>query len=826
MSQEQKIPEYNFKEIEKKWKEKWEADKIYQPDLDKAKKPFYNLMMFPYPSAEGLHIGNMYAFTGADVYGRLKKMQGYDVFEPIGLDGFGIHSENYAMKIGEHIKDVSKRSEKRFYEQLRQMGNMYDWSRTVETYKPEYYKWTQWLFLQLFKKGLAYQKQAKVNWCPWCKTVLSDEQVIQGQCERCDSQVEKKELKQWFFKITDYAERLLKNLEWIDWSEDVKTNQKNWIGRSEGAKVKFGIKNSKEKIEVFTTRPDTLFGATYMVLAPEHNLIEELKDQVENWVEVKKYIDQAKNKSEQERKEDEKTKTGVEVKGIKAINPVNNEEIPIWIADYVLAGYGTGAIMAVPAHDERDWEFAKKYRLPIVEVVKEEGSREKSQKSKVKSQNSISKIKSYFAGQGIAVNSSFLDGLRTAEAKKKMIEWLEEKEVGEKSVDYKLRDWCVSRQRYWGPPIPIIHCKNCGVVPVPEKDLPVELPEMKDFLPEGKGKGPLAKNKEFVQTKCPKCGAEAERETDVSDPFVDSAWYFLRYPSTEFENEAINPERTKKWLPVDSYIGGKEHTVLHLLYSRFITMVLKDLGHLDFEEPYKKFFGHGLITKDGAKMSKSKGNVINPDEMLEKYGADTVRLYLRFLGDFSQGGDWRDNGAEGMARFVKKLWQTFHELPGTGQGVKKTQTIDKTITTIGEDLEKLSFNTAVARYMEFINWIRENSADFNQEQTKKIKEIMAQTIAPMAPHIAEEFWAELGNEKSIFTEKWPTYNPENLEDDSFELVIQINGKVRDKIQVSRSITEEEAKNKAQETEKIKKHLADQTPKKIIYIKEKLINIVI
>jgi leucyl-tRNA synthetase len=925
--------------------------------MEKAKKPFYNLMMFPYPSAEGLHIGGVYTFTGVDTFGRYKKMQGYDVFEPIGLDGFGIHSENYAMKIGEHIKEVSQRTEKNFYRQLSLIGNMYDWSRTVETYKPEYYKWTQWLFLQLFKKGLAYQKQAKVNWCPWCKTVLSDEQVIQGQCERCDSQVEKKELKQWFFKITDYAERLLKNLEWIDWSEDVKTNQKNWIGRSEGAKVKFGIKNSKEKIEVFTTRPDTLFGATYMVLAPEHNLIEELKDQVENWDEVKKYIDQAKAKSEQERKEDEKEKTGVEIKGIKAINPVNNEEISIWIADYVLAGYGTGAIMAVPAHDERDFEFAKKFNIEIkpvvapyfvdkkdtpkpkketkerdvvvaivnnpktneylclnwlktgwksfitggidnqdiIEAAKREVKEESGYKNLKfikeighpifaeffrphkgnnviakfryltfelengdKSEISEKELKNHkpvwikkekmasflntgnqqiawswveegekaFADYGRAINSDFLDGLKTKEAKQKMIEWLEKNQVGQKSTDYKLRDWCVSRQRYWGPPIPIIHCKHCGVVPVPEKDLPVELPEMKDFLPEGKGKGPLAKNKEFMKTKCPKCGGEAERETDVSDPFVDSAWYFLRYPSTEFENEAINSERTKKWLPVDSYIGGKEHTVLHLLYSRFITMVLKDLGYIDFEEPYKKFFGHGLITKDGAKMSKSKGNVINPDEMIEKYGVDTVRLYLRFLGDFSQGGDWRDDGADGMSRFVKKVWQTFHELEGVDQGVEKTQIIDKTVKVIGEDLEKLSFNTAVARYMEFINWVRENFEKFNQEQVEKVKRTMALVLAPLAPHIAEEFWAELGNEKSIFTEKWPTYNPENLEDDSFELVIQVNGKVRDKIQVSRSITEEEAQKQAQATEKIKKHLADQIPKKIIYIKEKLINIVI
>ncbi len=816
------IPEYNFKEIEKKWKEKWKADKIYQLDLDKSKKPFYNLMMFPYPSAEGLHIGGVYTFTGVDTFGRFKKMQGYDVFEPIGLDGFGIHSENYAMKIGEHIKKVSKRTEKNFYRQLSSIGNMYDWSRTVETYKPEYYKWTQWLFLQLFKKGLAYQKKAKVNWCPWCKTVLSDEQVIQGACERCDSQVEKKELKQWFFKITDYAERLLKNLEWIDWSEDVKINQKNWIGRSEGAKIQFKIQNSKFKINVFTTRPDTLFGATYMVLAPEHQLIEKIKDRIENWKEVEKYINQAKAKSEQERKEDEKDKTGVEIKGIKAINPVNNEEIPIWIADYVLAGYGTGAIMAVPAHDERDWEFALKYKLLVIEVAKEKTN----QKSKIKNQNFSSKIKSCFVGEGVAVNSGFLNGLKTSEAKKEMIKWLEEKGVGEKSVDYKLRDWCVSRQRYWGPPIPIIHCKNCGVVSVPEKDLPVELPEMEDFLPEGKGKGPLAKNKEFVKTKCPKCGAEAERETDVSDPFVDSAWYFLRYPSTEFENEAINKERSKRWLPVDSYIGGKEHTVLHLLYSRFITMVLRDLGYIHFEEPYKRFFGHGLITKDGAKMSKSKGNVINPDEMIEKYGVDTVRLYLRFLGDFSQGGDWRDDGADGMARFVKKVWQTFHELESQGQGVEKTQMIDKTIKTIGQDLERLSFNTAVARYMEFVNWVRENSEKFNQEQVEKVKETMALVLAPLAPHIAEEFWSELGNEKSIFTEEWPEFDENNLEDDQFELVIQVNGKVRDKMKVSRQITQEEAEKKALESEKIVKYLNGQKPKKIIYIKKKLINIVI
>jgi len=959
------IPGYNFKEIEKKWKEKWETNKLYQVDLDKAKKPFYNLMMFPYPSAEGLHIGGVYTFTGVDTFGRFKKMQGYNVFEPIGLDGFGIHSENYAMKIGEHIKEVSKRTEKNFYRQLSSIGNMYDWSRTVETYKPEYYKWTQWLFLKLFNKGLAYQKKAKVNWCPWCKTVLSDEQVIQGQCERCESLVEKKELKQWFFKITDYADRLLKNLDWIDWSEDVKTNQRNWIGKSEGARVNFKIKNSKEILEVFTTRPDTLFGVTYMVLAPEHELIEKSKNKIENWEEVKAYIEKAKSKSELERREEEKVKTGRELKGIKAINPVNGEKIPIWIADYVLAGYGTGAIMAVPAHDERDFEFAKKFDIEIKtvvapltvmtgegspkneknivcfdgvtaiikhweedkyfavefktgqkgfvggrvekdeshkeaimrEVIEESGYEEmeieevlfedafsrgyKSWKSqeefchekvfvlKLKSDkrrsvddkniygghwlsskeisdsNFFSHHKYYlqmhidknrvFNNKGISINSGFLDGLKTDEAKAKMIEWLEEKGLGEKSTDYKLRDWCVSRQRYWGPPIPIIWCEECGKkeglqgakpIAVPEKDLPVELPDMEDFLPEGKGKGPLAKNEDFVNTTCPDCGASAKRETDVSDPFVDSAWYFLRYPSTEFNNEAINKERSKKWLPADSYIGGKEHTVLHLLYSRFITMVLKDLGHIEFEEPYKRFFGHGLITKDGAKMSKSKGNVISPDDMIEKYGVDVVRLYLRFLGDFSQGGDWRDNGAEGMARFVKKLWQTFFDLKGTGKGVQKTQMIDKTIKVIGEDLGKLSFNTAVARYMEFVNWIRENSKDFNRDQAQKIKETLALVLAPMAPHIAEEFWKELGNDQSIFVDKWPIFNKDNLEDDQFELVVQINGKVRDKVAVPIDISEDEAKRIGQNLEKIKMYSKGKTPKKVIYIQGKLINIVI
>ncbi|NQV00503.1 MAG: leucine--tRNA ligase, partial [Parcubacteria group bacterium] len=598
---------YNPNKIEKKWQKKWEEDKIYQVDLDKVKKPYYNLMMFPYPSAEGLHIGNMYAFVHSDVYGRFMHLQGHDVFEPIGLDGFGIHSENYAIKIKEHIKDVSSRTEKNFYKQLHMIGNAYDWARTVETYKPNYYKWTQWLFLKMYEKGLAYRKKSSVNWCPSCKTVLSNEQVITGRCERCEAQVEKKDMEQWFWRITDYAEKLLKNLDWIDWSEDVKVIQKNWIGKSQGSSVKFKIKNLDYILEVFTTRPDTLFGCTYMVVCPEHELLSKFQSKIKNYSEIEKYIKKAKIKSDLDRTDLNKDKTGVEIKGLMAINPVNGKEIPLYVADYVLSGYGTGAIMAVPAHDERDMEFAKKFNLDIIKVLKTD--------------------KECFTGESVSINSDFLNNLATKKAETEIIKWLGKKKLGKRSVNYKLRDWCISRQRYWGPPIPMIKCKNCGWVPVPEKDLPVLLPDMDDFLPDGSGKGPLNKIKEFVNTTCPKCGSSAKRETDVSDPFVDSSWYYLRYLSTEFDDQALDKKRLKKWMPVDMYIGGKEHSVLHLLYSRFITMVLHQLGYIPEEEPFKKFRAHGLLISNGAKISKSKGNIVNPDKYINQYGADAVRMY-------------------------------------------------------------------------------------------------------------------------------------------------------------------------------------------------------
>jgi len=855
------MEKYDFKKTEKKWQRIWSREKIYQVDLDKAKKPFYNLMMFPYPSAEGLHVGNMYAFVHSDAYGRFMRLKGYDVFEPIGLDGFGIHSENYAIKIKEHIKDVSARTEKHFYEQLHQIGNAYDWSRTVETYKPNYYKWTQWLFLKMYEKGLAYRKKSSVNWCPSCKTVLSDEQVIAGKCERCSSETEKRQMEQWFWRITDYAEKLLKNLETIDWSEEVKTIQKNWIGKSEGAIVKFEIKTVGDgappatvgsggppplqtlrgqredsggagappatgdyTLEVFTTRPDTLFGATYFVLSPEHSLVKKIttKEQKEA---VEKYIKQAKQKSDLERTDLAKEKTGV-FTGAYAINPVNQEKIPVWIADYVLMSYGTGAIMAVPAHDERDWEFAKKYKLPIIKVVKPPELHSSQKNVPYLRDTSITLSVDCYIGDGRAVNSDFLNGLETKQAIKKMNQWLEEKGVGKSAVNYKLRDWCISRQRYWGPPIPMIYCEKCGWQPVPEKDLPVLLPEMDNFLPDGSGKGPLNKIKEFVNTTCPNCKGPARRETDVSDPFVDSCWYYMRYPCTEFTNKALDKKRLRQWMPVDMYIGGKEHSVLHLLYSRFASMVMHELGYLPEAEPFKKFCAHGLLIAEGAKISKSKGNIVNPDEYIEKYGADAVRMYLMFLGDMRQGGGWQDTGIAGMSRFIKRVWTLANEIiskeTGEPQCLKNTH---KTIKKVTEDLESLKFNTAIAAIMGYINYLQDASKERNTVN-KKVIEVLVKLLAPFAPYLAEELWSKLGHKESIFKEKWPEYDKKLVIDKTINLVIQVNGKLRDTIEVDADINEDEAKKVAQSSEKIKKWTSSKKIVKVIFVKGKLVNIVL
>ena len=1001
--------EYNFNKIERKWQRFWRDKKIYEPNFKTAKKPFYNLMMFPYPSAEGLHVGNAYAFVGSDIYGRFKRMRGYDVFEPIGLDGFGIHSENYALKIGAHPAKQAKISEKRFYKQLESIGNGFSWDARLETYDPAYYKWTQWIFTQMFRNGLAYRKKAGVNWCPSCKTVLADEQVIggpsirlgAGKCERCSSVVVKKDLEQWFFGITKYADKLLNNLDKIDWSERVKIAQRNWIGKSEGAEIDFpldappppkevvfasnnigklnrmrklfkaaglnfvlkapeeiGIKsfdvvedgetlreNAEKKaralaektnlpvfaddsgffidgveidpvavkrnalrgadekslsveeiakrmqkyyrgiassrggrvgaewrnalcfitpdgvathvetirpviltnelhgkadpylplrglyiskatgkyvleqtekeeteeqrpitlgikklfapaIRVFTTRPDTIFGATYLVLAPEHQLLANRKSQIENRKEVEGYITKAKNRSEAERIAEGKDKTGVELKGVKAINPATKEKIPVWVADYVLSSYGTGAIMAVPAHDERDAEFAKKFNLlvsnaplvPAEEAIKKSG--------------------------------------------------------GERKIQYRLRDWLISRQRYWGAPIPMIYCKKCSWQPVPEEDLPVKLQFVKDFRPEGKGESPLASVKSFYETKCPKCGGKARRETDVSDTFLDSAWYYIGYLifgsnklKVKSKKFVFNKQLIKNWLPVHMYIGGVEHSVLHLLYVRFLSLALHDLGLFEFGEspapkgePFPKFRAHGLLISEGGKMSKSKGNVVNPDEYIKKFGADVLRMYLMFLAPFEQGGDFRDAGILGVVRFLERVWRFYknHKSKQLSPAGKRAESISmrwlyRAPLKITKDIESLKYNTAISALMISLNEMER----VPQYVSSNIKETFLKLLAPFAPHITEEIWRNvLGNKESIHKSPWPEYDPKLIKEEEFDLVIQVNGKHRDTMRASVGISGEKAKRLALESARVKGLIGNKPIRKTIYVKDRLINFVI
>lgn len=770
---------YDFKAIEEKWRPWWEKNQIYQPNLQKAKKPFYNLMMFPYPSAEGLHVGNVYAFIGADVYGRLQRMQGYDVFEPIGLDGFGIHSENYAIQINKHPAEQAKISEKRFYHQLSRIGNGFAWKNHLETYDLDYYRWTQWLFIQMYKNKLAYRQKSMVNWCPSCKTVLADEQVEGGICERCQTPSERKETEQWFFKITQYAEKLLKNLEKLNWPKKILLAQKNWIGKSEGIEITWKITNSKEKIYTFTTRPDTIYGATFLVLAPDHPILSkfDLPSKAKN------YQLEALKKTEQKRKAAEKNKTGVDT-GLKAIHPLTGQELPIWIADFVLMNYGTGAIMSVPDHDERDHLFAKKNKLPIIKTP-----------------------------------------LTPAEKVLKKLG-----QAGKKTVSYHLRDWLISRQRYWGPPIPMINCQKCGWIPVPEKDLPVKLPEIKDFKPTGDGKSPLEKAPDsWLYPPCPQCGAKAKRETDVSDTFLDSSWYFLRYPSIKPEihsNEIPwDPQITKKWLPVNKYIGGAEHAVLHLLYSRFVTMTLKDWGHLDFDEPFPNLFSHGLIIKDGAKMSKSRGNIIIPDKYLTKYGADSLRLYLMFLGPYSQGGDFRDSGLAGMNKFINKIYRWYTQAKFSSKtDPALTSLIHQTIKKVTEDLQKFKYNTAIAALMTLFNRLHESdSLKVSQSDAQAIIKL----FAPLAPFLAETIWVEILKQKpSIHLQPWPKFNPKLIKTDTLEIPVQINGKFKAKfiIPTTQANDKQILLKLAEQT--IQPYLKNQKIKQSIIIPEKLVNIVL
>ncbi len=1018
------MKKYNFSRIEKKWQAKWLKDKTYEPNIEKPRKKgkFYNLMMFPYPSAEGLHVGNMYAFTGSDIYGRFKRMEGYDVLEPIGLDGFGIHSENYALKVGTHPVKQSKVSEKRFYQQLRMIGNGFAWQEHVETYDPEYYRWTQWLFVQMWRHGLAYRKKQSVNWCPKDKTVLADEQVIAGKCERCGAVVEKRELEQWFFKITEYAGRLLKNLDAIDWAEKVKIAQRNWIGKSEGALLRFRLTSDvpsvgvnikdvgRPYLEVFTTRPDTLFGATYVVLSPEHELVEKLKDRISNFKEVAAYAKKAAGKSDEERiaggkdlsshkASAERGKTGVELKGIKAINPANDEEIPVWVADYVLGSYGTGAIMAVPAHDERDFEFAKKFGLPIRQVIaletgiprpseerrdggcgvvfdprtqkyavavhpdgivrlfgggfndgedgREGTLHEIAEESGLYDFSHVEEIGTCFAhyrnrrkqvyrsgltkcflvilrsdkvkerhpephevnlhlewmpaaeivknwkgynqerdldhwlaflregvaraielgydttsnpahfpseallGVGKVVNSGKFDGVDSEEAKWEITKFVH----GEKKTQFHLRDWLISRQRYWGPPIPMIRCEVCaaagkgenkempGWYAVPEKDLPVKLPMVKDFRPEGKGESPLASVKTFYEVKCPACGSKAQRETDVSDTFLDSSWYYIGYlmkcnnGKLKIGDSAF-AERMRVWLPVDMYIGGAEHSVLHLLYSRFVSMALHDWGLVDFEEPFTTFRAHGLVIKEGAKMSKSKGNVVNPDEYIKKFGADALRMYLMFMAPLEQGGDFRDSGILGITRFLDRVWKitqrvldpkkSVHSAPAFADthhvpdGFKRI--LHKTIKKVTEDIESLQYNTAISALMILLN-----EAEKQEKATglpRYFFEDFLKLLAPFAPHIMEELWRELGNKSSIHLESLPAYEEKMLKENAVEVIVQVNGKRRGSVMVEAGTSEETVQDRALSVETVAAALRGQKVKRVIYIKGKIINLVI
>jgi leucyl-tRNA synthetase len=819
---------YDPGSVESKWQERWDSRGTNQTDLEGGERPYYTLMMFPYPSAEGLHVGNLFAFTGNDVFGRFQRLQGHTVFEPLGYDAFGIHSENYALKVGTHPAELIPRNIANFRRQLRRAGLMVDWRYELSTTDPEYYRWTQWLFLKLYERGLAYKKYGSVNWCPNCKTVLANEQVVGGLCERCSTPVEQRQLEQWFFRITDYAERLLNNLDTLDWSESTKSAQRNWIGRSEGAEIVFravdrfelagsatAYRDSGETqisprvIRVFTTRPDTVFGATYLVLAPEHPLIDELMTDDQRGA-VAEYREEVAKKDLVARKTS-REKTGV-ASGAFATNPATGQPIPIWIADYVLMEYGTGAIMAVPGHDERDFEFATRFDLPIVRVVAGQG------------EDAHTPLHEPYVDQLDArlVNSGSFDGLSVEQALPAIVESLEKHHSGTGVSSYRLHDWCISRQRYWGPPIPIIYCDACGPQPVPEKDLPVLLPDVEDFKPDDSGVSPLARVESWYRVPCPACGGDARRETDVSDTFLDSAWYFLRYPSARRDDVPFDAGITRRWLPVNSYIGGNEHAVLHLLYSRFVTMVLHDMGILHFEEPFTRFRAHGLIVREGAKMSKSRGNVVIPDQFIEDWGADTFRTYLMFLGPFEDGGDFRDAGISGVRRFLDRLWRATIDARRDGEpDTAVMRKLHQTIRKVGDDIPRLSYNTAIAAMMEYMNTLRA------KDRTPHVAEVepLVQMVSPFAPHIAEELWERLGHDASVFDSGWPAFDQSLAVEELITIAVQVNGKTRGTIEVTPDIDQHGALAAAMANAQVAKFVTGE-PRKVIFVPKRLLNLVV
>ena len=820
MSVSRRVAAYDPSAVEAKWQERWEERRTNVVDLAGAERPYFNLMMFPYPSAEGLHVGNVFAFIGVDIHGRARRLQGWDVFEPLGFDAFGIHSENYALKIDTHPGELIPANIDRFREQLRRIGLMVDWDHELSTTDPRYYRWTQWIFVQLFKAGLAERRRAPVNWCPECKTVLANEQVIDGFCERHPGvKVTTRLLEQWFFKITKYTERLLDHLETVEWSESTRLLQRNWIGPSDGAELTFETATGVE-IPVYTTRPDTVFGATYLVLAPEHDLVEEVTG-AEQLSAVSDYQRRATQMDVVARRVGSKEKTGVFTGGY-ARNPATGESIPIWIADYVLTEYGTGAIMAVPGHDERDFDFAQAFGLEVRQVVKPEREGEGARLDELP----------LTAPDGILINSGQFDGMSCRDGASSIVAWLQERDLAAPQRQYRLHDWCISRQRYWGPPIPVIHCDACGPVPVPEEDLPVELPFIEDFRPDESGVSPLARHEEWFRVPCPKCKENARRETDVSDTFLDSAWYYLRYPSTSFADRPFDKKLTEKWLPVSSYIGGNEHAVLHLMYARFISMVLHDLGFLAFEEPFPRFRAHGTMIKDGAKMSKSRGNVVVPDAYIEKWGADTFRMYLMFLGPYQEGGDFRDEGISGIRRFLDKAWGVVAGTVRSGDthpNPEAHRKLHQTIQRVTADFEGLRYNTAISALMEYVNTLR--VGDTGASGVKPgvpiaLVEPLVIMLAPLAPHFAEECWGMLGHDGTVFDASWPTFDVTIAAEDEIELVIQVNGRVRARLRVPRGIAEGDAVERALAEPAVKRFVDPKPIKKKVFVQDRLVNLVV
>ena len=803
---------YNFKEVEKKWQDKWYAEGTFNAKDDYSKKKWYGLIEFPYPSGQGLHVGHPRSYTALDIIARKRRMQGYNVLFPIGFDAFGLPAENYAIKNHVHPKITTEKNINHFREQLKSIGFSFDWSREVNTTDPNYYKWTQWIFIQLYKHGLAYKATMPINFCTGCKVGLANEEVVNGVCERCGSPVVQKEKSQWMLRITKYAQRLIDDLDDVNFLDKIKAQQINWIGRSEGAEVNFKISGTDDNLLIYTTRPDTIFGATYMVIAPEHKLIEKYKDRITNLDEVEEYKRKAALKSDFERAELNKEKTGVEIKGIKAVNPLTNEEIPIWISDYVLITYGTGAIMAVPAHDTRDFEFAKKFNLPIKQVIKDKNATSESKEL----EEAFTDV-----NNGIAINSDFLNGLESKDAINKAIEYIEEHKLGERKVNYKLRDWVFSRQRYWGEPIPMVYCEKCGWVPIPEEELPLKLPDVEDYEPGENGESPLAKHEEWINTTCPHCGGKARRETDTMPQWAGSSWYYLRYMDPHNDKALASKEALEYWSPVDWYNGGMEHTTLHLLYSRFWHKFLYDIGVVPTKEPYAKRTSHGMILgSNGEKMSKSKGNVINPDEIVDEFGADAFRVYEMFMGPFDQTAPWSMESIRGCMKFLDRVWNMQDFLvDGDEYSEKFEKMMHKAIKKVSSDIEEMKFNTSVATFMTMVNEF------YKEKQINKAEfATFLQLLNPFAPHMTEELYQKIGGKEELAYKAWPTYDEAKTIEDEIEIPVQIKGKVRATITIKKDEDEEIVKQKAKET------IASQIEgKKIIkekYVKNKIYNIVI